>query len=706
MATDADGETPTYSITGGDSQFVFNIFSIDAQTGELSFRLGADFDEDLFDDNIFIVEVTADDRSSNLTTQTITVNVLDGDPAPTLFSVPNTVTLNENDTFSDLIGAQDNFDDQTVTFTLGGPDAAFFSIMNSSPGSVVNEDLELISPLDFENPLDADGDNVYVVDIIASDGVNTTTETVTLTIIDVFESANAPVFTTPDTVTVNQGDTFVQTVVATDADGETPTYFISGGEDQFSFEIDSATGDLSFRFGGVDFDETLFDDNIFTVEVTADDGSGNETIQSITINVEDANVAPIISVSINSNILENDQFSLFMLGASDFFDMDFVSLTLGGEDAGLVDFMSFDGLQSAFGEIQLPSFDFENPEDADGNNIYVFEVTASDGVNTVTETFSITVTDVFESPNAPVFTTPESVVIDERQSFVANLDADDADGDTVIFSITGGEDRFAFFIDPNTNDLNFINPPQFNDPDGFFDNLYTVEITADDQTGNEVTQIITIEVQDVDLAPEISVFAGSSFTIDENSSFSQNFIVDGFNEGQLITLSLGGDDAEFFTLTNQFEGIDFSNAFLELANSLDFENPQDTDGDNIYTVDIIASDGVNTTIETINVTVEDDSSEVGTIKSAPAEQAIDVDLVLASFEVLDNDEALDLNTLSETGTTLEDVYSGEFRASTTPDVSFEVDAEQIGFELESSAVEMQFAADLLLLQDSSAVIDG
>ena len=81
-------------------------------------------------------------------------------------------------------------------------------------------------------------------------------------------------------------------------------------------------------------------------------------------------------------------------------------------------------------------------------------------------------------------------------------------------------------------------------------------------------------------------------------------------------------------------------------------------------------------------------------------------MVLASFEVLDNDEVLDLNTLSETGTTLEDVYSGEFRASTTPDVSFEVDAEQIGFELESSAVEMQFAADLLLLQDSSAVIDG
>ena len=45
---------------------------------------------------------------------------------------------------------------------------------------------------------------------------------------------------------------------------------------------------------------------------------------------------------------------------------------------------------------------------------------------------------------------------------------------------------------------------------------------------------------------------------------------------------------------------------------LDFENPQDADGDNVYVVDVVASDGVNRTVQTVEVTILDDPSDNAT----------------------------------------------------------------------------------------------
>jgi len=97
------------------------------------------------------------------------------------------------------------FEFQAVSITLGGPDADAF-VFNEEFFGFTAGNLELANFLDFENPTDADGDNIYVVDIIASDGVNEVTETITLTVLDVFESANAPVFSSEAAVTVNEGE--------------------------------------------------------------------------------------------------------------------------------------------------------------------------------------------------------------------------------------------------------------------------------------------------------------------------------------------------------------------------------------------------------------------------------------------------------------------------------------------------------------------
>ncbi len=72
--------------------------------------------------------------------------------------------------------------DAGITYSLsGGADQAEFDI------DVNNGALTFISSPDFENPTDANADNAYIVQVTANDGVNTTDQTVTITVTDVVD---------------------------------------------------------------------------------------------------------------------------------------------------------------------------------------------------------------------------------------------------------------------------------------------------------------------------------------------------------------------------------------------------------------------------------------------------------------------------------------------------------------------------------------
>ena len=416
-------------------------------------------------------------------------------------------SVRENQDFSNFISVNDSIDNEAVTLSLEGADAAFFVLANLNDGSTfANARLELLNPLDFEIPQDADGNNIYVVDVVASDGVNRTVQTVELRIRDEFESDNAPVFTTADTLVVDEGQQFVIEVNADDADGERPTYSIVGGEDQFDFRIDSVTGELDFSFTP-NFNSPRDDnrDNIYNLVVQAFDGTGNRTLQTINIEVVDANVAPIFSSNLvtNRSLTENSNLSDFFR-VSDTIDNEAIEVTLEGADAAFFTIdVSFDGTTSFSGNLELLNpLDFENPQDADGDNVYVVDVVASDGVNRTVQTVELTITDEFESDNAPVFTTPDTVVVDEGQQFVLEVNADDADGETPTYSIVGGDDQFEFNINSATGELNFNFTPDFTSPrDDDRDNIYNVVVEAFDGSGNRTLQTINIEVVDANVAP-------------------------------------------------------------------------------------------------------------------------------------------------------------------------------------------------------------
>jgi len=106
--------------------------------------------------------------------------------------------------------------------------------------------------------------------------------------------------------------------------------------------------------------------------------------------------------------------------------------------------------------------------------------------------------------NAPAFTNAPTngvIHIDENETAVIDLDASDADGDTVTYSIVGGADGHAFEIDAHTGALTFKSAPDFENPtDGGHNNVYDVKVKASDGNGGEVTKTLWVKVQQTALS--------------------------------------------------------------------------------------------------------------------------------------------------------------------------------------------------------------
>ncbi|MCP5143383.1 MAG: cadherin domain-containing protein [Gammaproteobacteria bacterium] len=123
-------------------------------------------------------------------------------------------------------------------------------------------------------------------------GSTPATGTFTLTVTPVND---APTITSSGTVNAAENQTVVGTVTATDADGDTPTFSLTGGADQGLFAIDTNTGALSFVVAP-DF-EVRTDantDGVYVVQVTAADGNGGSTNQLVNVTVTDTNDAPVL----------------------------------------------------------------------------------------------------------------------------------------------------------------------------------------------------------------------------------------------------------------------------------------------------------------------------------------------------------------------------------------------------------------------------
>ncbi|WP_299001840.1 hypothetical protein [uncultured Shewanella sp.] len=235
----------------------------------------------------------------------------------------------------------------------------------------------------------------------------------------------------------------------------------------------------------------------YTIEVTAsgiDGGEGEQSgplTQTLTINI--LNVAPSFTSSLSVSVDENHASSLLFLTATDGNNDDLVFSISGGNDANAFN------LYSNELSFQSPP-NFEEPTDTDLNNEYEVIISASDGTNTIEQRHTISVNDVND---APYFTSSANINFIENSEFAAaSITAHDDEGDTVIFSITGGSDANLFFLDNES--LFFLTPPDFEAPaDKNSDNSYALTITASDGVEN-TEQHLTITVTDQS-SPQLTI---------------------------------------------------------------------------------------------------------------------------------------------------------------------------------------------------------
>lgn len=198
----------------------------------------------------------------------------------------------------------------------------------------------------------------------------------------------------------------------------------------------------------------------------------------------------------------------------------------------------------------------------------------------------------------PEVTSPATTSVEENTLSVIIVQANDAENDSLTFSLSGGEDSFLFTINANTAELSFNEVPDFENPiDANQDNVYQVQLQVDDGNEGIVTQDLQVAVADVNEAPEFQD-APFSFDLDDPATFEETITaVD--PEGATVTYDIvAGNGGGAFTIDANSGEITVAD-----ANALT---------DDFFNLTVEANDGVATSEATVNINVTEDETPVNT----------------------------------------------------------------------------------------------
>ena len=434
-ATDDDNsdnanlQTVTWEVSGDDAAH----FTINSATGVLSFSIRPDFEnaDDMGSNNTYEIVVEADDgqgESNSVGMFTVTVTVTNVDETPEItttaasHTAPSFVEIEYDATMENLAVAEyeaRDEEEQTIAWSRTGTDVGDFSI-DSMTGV-----LSFVQRPDFEVPADDGGDNVYNITVRASDTalpVNVRELAVVVTVTDVNERPDIDEDTVPSYAEVEYDFTGtrpdVHTFTATDYDDMDTFEWSLVGTDAAFLEIGATSGVLTFAqdagFGHgplPNFDHPRDDaagdgsSNTYsiTVRATDDDATGPKFSEyAVVVTVTDVNEAPEFTGTPETALTldehdANDNYVVMNLADYDARDEEGgVTWSLTGTDRG--DFaVSADGVVT-FAETP----NYEEPEDSGGDNVYEFNVVATDEASgssrrNVSQAVTVTVGDVEEA---------------------------------------------------------------------------------------------------------------------------------------------------------------------------------------------------------------------------------------------------------------------------------------------------------------------
>ena len=250
-------------------------------------------------------------------------------------------------------------------------------------------------------------------------------------------------------------------------------------------------------------------------------------------------------------------------------------------------------------------------------------------------TYTITIVD---DDTTPVITSASSHTSDDKMIDTEyTLSATDDDGDTLTYSIIGGDDDDKFLINATSGALSFSSsyfedfygdgevPLAEQAADANADNVYELQLRASDDGFNyaDIDLNITLVENNNSYPPVISTSSAVE-TVELSSSTFYTAAADDIDGSDLIW-SISGKDGDHLQITN---GED-NRAEISFAVPADYENPLDINPkDNIYEINLSVTDGRYSDTQELNITVADVEEDSPTIS-------------IASNSIYDNNITLD-----------------------------------------------------------------
>ncbi|MDF3129968.1 DUF4347 domain-containing protein [Kiritimatiellaeota bacterium B1221] len=250
-----------------------------------------------------------------------------------------------------------------------------------------------------------------------------------------------------------------------------------------------------------------------------------------------------------------------------------------------------------------------------------FTVQVSDGTDTDSITVNVTINDVNPTVTANSGSIAEDAAINDAVLTMA------ATGDTngLIWSLAGGT---PFAINSSTGVIRV---------NGALDRettpSYTLSVSVDDEDAGSTaddTESVVITLTDInDTAPDITSNGGgatASISVNEGTSAVTTVVAtDADTTGTVSYEIVTGDDGDDFSIIS-------NSGALSFASTPDFENPVDADLNNIYTVTVRATDGVNSVNQVLTVTVVN-LNDAPTVDNPVADFAVDEDASDSTFNL-------------------------------------------------------------------------
>ncbi len=546
-ATDPEGDPISYSIAGGDPT---GRFSIDPLSG--TFTLAAALDFETASSHPLTIEAT---DGSLVTATVVVITIVDVDEPPT--AKDDSLSVVEDELTVLPIGANDD-DPEGASLTFVVP-----------PTSTAGGTLAVVAGvISYAPPPAYTGPDSFSYTVSDPAGHSSGPATVSLVVTPVND---APVLGALGPQSGDEEVLLTFTVGATDIDlpANALTYTLAGTIPAGAV-IDPTTGDFTWT-------PAESQDGTYTFDVVVtDDGTPNlSDTETITITVNDVNVAPVLDAI---GPQDGDETTLFSFTATTM-DIDLPANGLTYTLAGAV---------PAGATIDPATGDFTwTPTEAQDGS-YSFDVVATDdGTPNLTDSETITVI-VNEINTTPVLDAigPQSGDELTAISFAASATDTDAPVDGLTFSLAGMIPVGAA-IDPTTGNFTWT-------PTETQDGTYTFDVVVtDDGTPNlSDSETITITVADVNLAPVLDAIGPQAV-----------------DEEVLLTFTAGATDNDLPAdlLTYTLAGTVPAGATIDPSTGNFTWTPTETQ-DGTYTFDVVVTDDGTPNLsdsETITVNVAD-----------------------------------------------------------------------------------------------------